>query len=186
MITSDEGKPFVIHLPVLYQRDGEAITVRGHWSRANPQWKHGGEATLILQGPQTYVSPSWYPDKVAEARVPTWNYAVAHLTGPLEVIEDELGLAAIVSDLTTRHEADVGSNWRFEFDDPELRSQLRGIIGFAMRPKKIEVKFKLNQNHPPANVESVAGKLAAGDESARAISGLMLEQLSRKVTKENP
>jgi transcriptional regulator len=186
LITSAGGDPFVTHLPVLYQREGDAISVRGHWSRANPQWKHGGEATLILQGPQTYISPSWYPDKVPAARVPTWNYAVAHLTGTLEIIEDELGLAAIVSELTTRHEAEVGSDWRFEFEDEDLRSQLRGIIGFVLRPSKIEVKFKLNQNHPAANVESVASHLASGTESARAIGGLMLEQLSRKTTGENP
>ena len=186
LITSAGGEPFVTHLPILYQREGDAITVRGHWSRANPQWKHGGEATLILQGPQTYISPSWYPDKVPAARVPTWNYAVAHLSGPLEIIEDELGLAAIVSELTTSHEAEVGSDWRFEFEDEDLRSQLRGIIGFVLRPSRIEVKFKLNQNHPAANVESVANKLASGNESAQAIASLMLEQLSRKATKENP
>jgi transcriptional regulator len=186
VITSAGDEPFVTHLPILYQREGDAISIRGHWSRANPQWKHGGGATLILQGPQTYISPSWYPDKLPEARVPTWNYVAAHLSGPLEIIEDEASLAAIVSDLTTRHEADVGGNWRFEFEEPDLRSQLRGIVGFVLRPAKIEMKFKLNQNHPAANIESVAGKLASGNENARAVSALMLENLSRKATRENP
>jgi transcriptional regulator len=184
LITIFEGEPCITHLPVLYQRDGNDVTVRGHWSRANPQWRHGGEARLILHGPQAYISPSWYPDKVEEARVPTWNYTVAHLAGPLEIIEDEVGLAAIVSELTSSHEAEVGSDWRFEFEDPALRSQLRGIIGFRMPVSRIEVKFKLNQNHPPANVTSVANELARGDENDKAISALMLQQLSRKASKE--
>jgi transcriptional regulator len=184
LITVSEGEPFVTHLPVLYRREEGEITVSGHWSRANPQWQHGGAATLILQGPQAYISPSWYPDKVPESRVPTWNYVVAHLAGPLEIVEDEVGLAAIVSELTANHEAEAGSDWRFEFEDADLRSQLRGIIGFRLRPSQIEIKLKLNQNHPQANVLSVAGKLARGNENARAVADLMLEQLSRKATKD--
>ena len=186
LITTADGAPFIAHLPVSYRRDGSAITVRGHWSRANPQWRHRGEATLLLHGPHAYVSPSWYPDKEAEARVPTWNYAVAHLSGPLEIIEDEAGLASIVSELTERHEAEAGSDWRFEFERADLRSQLRGIVGFALRPTRVEIKFKMSQNHPPANVRSVAEQLSLGGENSTAVATLMREQLSRQATKETP
>lgn len=178
LITVDGGEPFVSHLPILYQREDSQVSVRGHWSRANPQWRHGGEATLILHGPHAYVSPSWYPDKESAARVPTWNYAVAHLSGPLEIIDDEAGLAAIVSDLTTTHEAQVGSDWHFELARDELRSQLRGIVGFRLRPSVIEIKFKLSQNHPEANVRSVAAQLAQGDARGAAVAALMRERLS--------
>jgi transcriptional regulator len=180
LITMALGEPFVSHVPVLYQRHGNEVLVRGHWSRANPQWRHGGEARLILQGPQAYVSPSWYPDKETAARVPTWNYAVAHLAGPLEILEDEADLAAIVSDLSDRFEAGVGSDWRFDPGREDLRSQLRGIIGFRLRPKRIELKFKLNQNHPEANVRAVADALAPGDENQREIARLMRQRLTRR------
>jgi transcriptional regulator len=179
LVTLAEGAPFVSHLPMLYRRDAGGIELRGHWSRANPQWKHGGEATVIFHGPQAYVSPGWYPDKEPAARVPTWNYAVAHLAGSLEILQDEADLAAIVDDLSERFEAGVQAAdpthepWRFEFERDDIRSQLRGIVGFRMRPAKVALKFKLSQNHPVANQVSVVAQLARGNDSQRAVATLM-------------
>jgi transcriptional regulator len=187
LVTIAGGAPYVSHIPVLYRRDADGIEVRGHWSRANPQWKHGGEATLILHGPQAYVSPGWYPDKEAQARVPTWNYAVAHLAGPLEVLQAEAELAAIVDDLSVLFESRVQASdpthepWRFEFERDDIRSQLRGIVGFRMRPAKVALKFKLNQNHPVANQVAVATQLARGDDSQRAVAAMMQDNLERVV-----
>ena len=40
----------------------------------------------MFQGPQAYITPSWYPIKAATAKVvPTWNYAVVHAHGTLRV-----------------------------------------------------------------------------------------------------
>ena len=182
LVTVRNGAPTVSHLPVLYARDGDAVVFRGHWSRANPQWRDGGDALLILHGPDTYVSPSWYPDKEEEARVPTWNYAVAHISGTLEVFDDTDALAAIVSDLSARHETANGSDWRFDPARDDLRVQLNGIVGFRLRAMRIELKFKLSQNHPLANQRSVIGALAAQDgENAQAIAQLMQLRLQRAV-----
>ena len=177
VITLADGEPFVSHLPILYRRDGHGVELRGHWSRANPQWRHPRDARVILHGPHAYVSPAWYPDKEAAARVPTWNYAVAHLSGPLEIIEDEAGLAAIVTDLSDRFEAIAGSDWRFEPERESHRSQLRGIVGFRLRPARIELKFKLSQNHPAANIANAAAQLAKGDDNQRAVAALMNARL---------
>lgn len=174
LITVRDGMPEVNHLPVLYRRDGEAIELRGHWARPNPQAKHAGPATVVVHGPHAYVSPSWYPDKEAEARVPTWNYAVAHLTGTLETFDDEASLAAFVDDLSRHHEASVGRDWRFESDRDDHRRQLRGIIGFRFRVEAATLKFKLNQNHPVANRVAVAGELDQQPrEASRDIARLM-------------
>ena len=81
LVTVRDGAPSVSHLPVLYRRDGEQIELIGHWARPNPQARHAGPALVIVHGPHAYVSPAWYPDKEEAARVPTWNYAVAHLDG---------------------------------------------------------------------------------------------------------
>ena len=159
LITVRDGSPVVSHLPVLYRRDGECIQLRGHWARPNPQARHAGPATAIVHGPHAYVSSSWYPDKEAAARVPTWNYAVAHLAGTLDTFDDEALLAALVDELSHRHEASVGRDWRFEFDRDDHRRQLRGIIGFRFRVESATLKFKLNQNHPAANRIAVADAL---------------------------
>lgn len=182
LITTLGGTPTANHLPVLYRRDGDRVELRGHWSRANPQSRHAGRALAIVHGPHAYVSPSWYPDKEEAARVPTWNYAVAHLQGELTTFEDEAALACVVDDLTRQHEERVGGDWRYEHDREDHRSQLRGIIGFRMAIDRIELKFKLNQNHPAANRRSVADHLARQQrESGREIAALMRERLADDV-----
>lgn len=179
LVTSDaDGHPFVSHMPVLYRRDGEQVFIEGHWARPNPQARHRGEALMVVHGPHAYVSPSWYPDKEAAARVPTWNYAVAHLHGSLETYEDEPALADLVTRLSAHFEATAGSDWQFEPEREDHASQVRGIIGFRFVPVRIELKFKLNQNHPAANVQAVAAALSRQtDSDAHAIASLMLDRL---------
>ena len=178
LVTVADGAPFVSHLPVLYRREGEQVLFRGHWARPNPQWRHAGEGLLILQGPNAYISPSWYPDKESAARVPTWNYAVAHVHGELQVTEDIDDLADIVGELSAKHEAAVGSDWHFDPQRDDLRVQLKGIVGFSLVASRIELKFKLSQNHPEANVRSVVERLPkSGQREGVTIAELMREKL---------
>lgn len=179
VVTVDaDGMPFVSHLPVLYRRDGDAVLIEGHHARPNPQACHAGPVLVMVHGPDAYISPGWYVDKESAARVPTWNYAVAHLSGTFEVFDDEAGLADLVARMSERFEAAVGSDWRFEAEREDHRSQLRGIVGFRFRPNRIELKFKLNQNHPVANVQgAIDGLEGTGTHSARAVAALMRERL---------
>ncbi|UZW63205.1 FMN-binding negative transcriptional regulator [Lysobacter enzymogenes] len=181
LVTVRDDAPQVSHLPVLYAREGERIELRGHWARPNPQARHAGAALAILHGPHAYISPGWYPDKETAARVPTWNYAVAHLHGRLHTFDDEAALAALVDELSVRHEAQVGGDWRFESERDELRRQLRGIVGFRFAVERIELKFKLSQNHPLANRDNVAAQLQAQDrEDSRAVAALMRERMAAR------
>lgn len=179
VVTVDaDGAPFVSHLPVLYRRDGDAVLIEGHHARPNPQARHAGPVLVIVHGPDAYISPGWYIDKESAARVPTWNYAVAHLAGELEFFEDEAGLADLVARMSVRFESAIGSDWRFEPDREDHRSQLRGIIGFRFRPRRIALKLKLSQNHPAANVRgAIDGLEGTGTQAARTIAGLMRERL---------
>lgn len=171
-----DGSPQVNHLPVLYVRDGENIVLEGHWARPNPQASHTGDALAIVHGPHAYVSPSAYPDKEAAARVPTWNYAVAHLHGTLQPFDDTASLADLVQRLSLHFETSVGRNWRFEPERDDHARQLRGIVGFRLRVTRPVLKFKLSQNHPLANRQAVAADLASrNDTDASAIAQLMDE-----------
>lgn len=183
LITVVDGEPVVSHLPVVYRREGEQVAFHGHWARPNPQWRHGGDAVLIVHGPNAYVSPSWYPDKENAARVPTWNYAVAHVHGRLRITEDIDELAEIVGELSQRFEAAVGSDWRFDPTRADLRVQLKGIVGFSLLASRIELKFKLNQNHPDANVRSVIERMPiSGQRDGDAVAGLMRENLAARAS----
>ena len=178
LVTVADGLPFVSHLPVLYARDGDRIVIEGHWARPNPQARHAGPAMVIVHGPHAYLSPGWYADKEEAARVPTWNYAVAHLHGTLESTEDADRLASIVDRLSQANEARVGNDWRFEHDRDDHVRQLRGIIGFRFTVDRVELKFKLSQNHPVANVEGAAAALhRLGGEDNVAVADLMRERL---------
>lgn len=181
VVSTRDGTPEASHLPVLYARDAATVRFRGHWARPNPQWQglHGERALLIVHGPHAYISPSWYVDP--EARVPTWNYAVAHISGRMRVFEDIDELAALVNELAQKYERGVGSTWRFEPTAGDNRNELRGIVGFELAVERIELKFKLNQNHPAANVLGAANALERhGGENRAEVAALMRERLARR------
>ncbi|MCC4601260.1 FMN-binding negative transcriptional regulator [Xanthomonas melonis] len=180
----DDGVPAISHLPVLYRRDGEAVTIEGHWARPNPQARATGDAVIVVHGPHAYVSPNWYPDKEAAARVPTWNYAVAHLHGECSRVEDEQALGDLIGRMSRHFEQRVGSDWQFEMERDSHRRQLRGLVGFRFVPRRIELTFKLSQNHPAANQRSVSQFLAQQhDQASHAIGALMQAAVDADTTR---
>ncbi|MFC7520883.1 FMN-binding negative transcriptional regulator [Xanthomonas populi] len=179
LISKDEdGQPAITHLPVLYRRDAQAVTIEGHWARPNPQARQPGDAVIVVQGPHAYVSPSWYLDKDPAARAPTWNYAVAHLHGRCSLITDELEVGDLIGRTSAHFEQRVGSDWLFEMERDSHRRQLRGLVGFRFVPSRIELTFKLSQNHPAGNVAAVSDALEqqASSES-RELATLMRDAL---------
>lgn len=161
--TGSDGLPQVTLLPVVYRRDGDDILIEGHWARPNPQAGHAGPALVLVHGPHGYVSPGWYPDKDAMARVPTWNYAAAELRGTLEPVTDPDALIDILDRLSARYEAQVGGDWDLLPIEPRQRRMLAGIIGFRFRARQVQIKLKLSQNHPQANQHGVIDALSALD-----------------------
>jgi transcriptional regulator len=161
--TGGDGLPQVTLLPVVYRRDGQEILIEGHWARPNPQAGHAGPALVLVHGPHGYVSPGWYPDKDAQARVPTWNYAAAELRGTLEPVTDPDALIDMLDRLSAKYEALVGGDWDLLPIEPRQRRMLAGIVGFRFRAQQVQVKLKLSQNHPEANQHSVIDALSALD-----------------------
>ncbi|MDT5103036.1 MAG: transcriptional regulator, partial [Mycobacterium sp.] len=158
-------------LPFVYDR--ERRTLLGHFARNNDHWRQPvlGEALVIVRGPDSYISPSWYASKVEHGRVvPTWNYVTAHVHGALTVHDDVEWLAALVRRLTDQHEAGRPAPWSVD-DAPEkfVQGQLRAIVGVEVAISRIEGKFKLSQNRPDADIDGViAGLQEVGDESSAA------------------
>ncbi|MDT5194826.1 MAG: transcriptional regulator [Mycobacterium sp.] len=158
-------------LPFVYDR--ERRTLLGHFARNNDHWRQPvlGEALVIVRGPDSYISPSWYASKVEHGRVvPTWNYVTAHVHGALTVHDDVEWLAALVRRLTDQHEAGRPAPWSVD-DAPEkfVQGQLRAIVGVEIAISRIEGKFKLSQNRPDADIDGViAGLAEAGDELGAA------------------
>jgi transcriptional regulator len=157
-------------LPFVY--DPETGTLRGHLARNNDQWRRPviGEALVIARGPDSYISPSWYPTKAEHGRaVPTWNYVTAHVYGQLIVHDDPAWVERLVRDLTERHETGRPQPWSVDDAPPQfIAGQLRAIVGVELAITRIEAKFKLSQNRSGTDIAGVISGLTADDQQETA------------------
>ncbi|WP_224392296.1 FMN-binding negative transcriptional regulator [Pseudonocardia sp. ICBG1293] len=161
-------------LPFVHDRGRGSLL--GHLARNNDHWTRadGRQGLVIVRGPDSYVSPSWYASTAEHGRVvPTWNYVTAHVRGTVVVHDDIAWLEDVVRRLTDLHEAGRAAPWSVD-DAPEafVRGQLRAIVGVELRIESVEAKVKLSQNRPAADVDGVVrGLEAAGDpDTARAVA----------------
>jgi transcriptional regulator len=159
--------PEANHLPMLLSEDGKFL--RGHVARANPVWKAGdGAALAIFLGPHAYVSPNWYPSKVATGKaVPTWNYITVHARGALRWVQDADWLRGHVAALSEAHESERAEPWKLT-DAPEsyVDAMLRAIVGFELSIAALEGKYKLSQNRDAADRDGVREGLARDGQDA--------------------
>jgi len=151
--------------------------LRAHMPRANPLWKEAcSEALVIFQGPQGYISPSWYPSKHAHGQaVPTWNYAVVHAYGTPRFVEDRGWLLQNVTELTNTHEGSQQLPWRVSDAPAEYVDKLLGqIVGIEIVITRLQGKWKMSQNRPPADrLGVIAGLTATDDAAASAVQELV-------------
>ncbi len=159
------------HLPLLLvPEEGEFGTLYGHFAKANLHWRDlagGAETLVICNGPDAYVSPSWYPAKAEHGKVvPTWNYIAVHAYGQAEVFDDAERLLQLVSRLSDQHEAGRAQPWAVsEAPRDYLDSMLRAIVGFALPIRRLEGKWKLGQNRSSADQYGVQAGLNASTDS---------------------
>ena len=153
-------------------------------ARPNPQWRSfapDADALMIFQGPEAYIRPGWYPSKAEHDKVvPTWNYAVVHAYGRLEVVQDQAWLLAHVSELTQQQEAPYAAPWSTT-DAPEnyLAMMARGIIGLKFAITRLEGKVKMSQNREPRDRAGVVRGLADRAQGEDSEIAALVEKLSR-------
>jgi transcriptional regulator len=153
------------HAPVVLHTDiGQQGVLRCHFARANSQWKtipSSPGVLAIFQGPQHYITPSWYPSKKEHGKVvPTWNYVVVHVRGHAKTFEDCDELIAHVTALTNQNEQVFDTPWSVS-DAPReyIEAMTRAIVGIEISIEKIEGKWKASQNRPPADRQRVVNGL---------------------------
>jgi transcriptional regulator len=152
-------------------------TLRGHVARANPLWREaaGQPVLAVFNGPQAYITPSWYPSKAATHKVvPTWNYTLVHAHGVLRAVEDASWLHALVSGLTAHQEAQRDLPWAVaDAPDDYVQQMLRAIVGIEIPVDRLIGKWKISQNRSDADRLGVAAGLAEGEAPARAMAALV-------------
>lgn len=159
--------PRVAHAPVVLSDD--AATLQFHLARGNALTRHldGATALAVVQGPDAYVSASWYE---AADQVPTWNYVAVEMEGTVSKMDDA-ALIAQLDTLSAIHEARVGANppWTRGKMNPALFSKMTGaIVGFDMRITAWRPTIKLSQNKSADERERVAVGIEATGHGALA------------------
>jgi transcriptional regulator len=168
--------------PFLLDPEGpEKGTLRLHIARANPQWREleaVDECLIVFQGPQDYVTPSWYATKRETGKVvPTWNYATVHAWGRPRVMNDDVWLRRQIEDLTRSRESRRAEPWQVD-DAPAdfVAAQMRGIVGVEIVISRIEGKWKMSQNRPEADRSGVVAGFREAGEAGEAIAALVAER----------
>ncbi len=84
------------------------IAARGH-----------AQALVLFLGPQSYVTPSWYPTKYETGKVvPTWNYIAVHAYGALHAVDDEATPSDTI-DVEIVIDRLLGK-WKLSQDEPDV------------------------------------------------------------------
>jgi transcriptional regulator len=170
-VTYDGEKPLATHLPVeVIESEDGALTVLGHMSRANPQWKSfgDGEVLLIFQGAHTYISPRWY----GHVNVPTWNYLMVHLYGKVRLLEGE-ALYSMLSSLVKNHEEPTSYSLE-SLPQDLVQKEMNGIVGFAVDVTRVDAGYKLSQNRNDEDHDNIIRQLdGRGDENSSLVAKAM-------------
>jgi transcriptional regulator len=182
LISAGPGGLMANPIPFLVDEAGpEFGTLRCHLARANEQARElqqVDECLVVFQGPQVYVTPSWYATKGESGKVvPTWNYVTVHASGRPKVIEDAAWLRRQLDDLTLQREGKRPAPWKVD-DAPAafVQMQIKGIIGVEIPILRLEGKWKVSQNRPHADRVGVRDGLLRDGQADEAMARLVAER----------
>lgn len=168
LIVADDGGIEANHVPFYLssEQGGTLGQLQCHLARSNPVWQrlHDGARVLaVFQGPDAYVSPSWYETKADTGRVvPTWNYLAVHAEGSARIIEDSTWLKHHLHRLTDQHEASMSNPWSVDDAPTDFTERLvKAIVGVEIKIEVLTGKLKASQNQPEKNRAGVKAGLEA-------------------------
>ncbi|RDX36354.1 FMN-binding negative transcriptional regulator [Kangiella sp. HD9-110m-PIT-SAG07] len=172
LIIADEGGIEANHVPfhLTHTEDSSFGILQCHVSRKNTVWQRltdGQPVLAIFQGPDAYVSPSWYPTKKETGRVvPTWNYLAIHAEGTAHAIEDPEWIHRHLQQLTDQHESAMSEPWSINDAPSDYTERLtQAIVGIEIKVEALSGKLKASQNLPERNREGVKAGLKENGEN---------------------
>ncbi|RXZ36096.1 FMN-binding negative transcriptional regulator [Oxalobacteraceae bacterium CAVE-383] len=177
LITAGSNGLMANLIPFSLHAGGENGILRAHLARGNKQLdalREGAETLVVFQGPECYVTPSWYSSKAEHGKVvPTWNFAMVQVRGKPEVMDDVSWIHAQVGEMTVNQESKREQPWKV-FDAPEdyIAAQLKAIVGIEIPIFAIEGKWKMSQNRLPADRQGVIDGLRR-EEGCPSMLGAM-------------
>ena len=162
MVVTGQPSVQITNVPTILERAPEGKDkIWWHLAKGNAQNEAmKGPVTIVFHGPHQFISPNWYEAKTA---VPTWNFAVVHVTGSPRRIDDDAAVAAGLRRLVMRNEGKYGGGGDWDFDkiaESQLKAMRGGIVAYEMAVDKLEGKFKLGQERSQQDREGVLKGLA--------------------------
>ncbi|MCB0106850.1 MAG: FMN-binding negative transcriptional regulator [Caldilineaceae bacterium] len=176
LVSHVDGALFATHVPVTIAERSDAMVIRGHLAKANPQGRELAtqqEVLVIFQGPHAYISPQNYAKRES---VPTWNYIAVHAYGAAQLVTDEAGKLASLAALIAATEPAHQQQWDGQTEQFR-RGLLNGIVAFEIRVARLEGKAKLSQNRPVDDQVRVAAALVDHPDSAAQAVGHAMQEL---------
>jgi len=164
LVSNAKGGPLATNLPLLIENAGsdesDSMVLVGHMARANEHAQHLKKADApvlaIFEGPWSYVTASWYPNRDMPS---TYYYTAVHCYGDIE-LQEETALDRSLEELTRKMESTYPNGWRTdEVPRSEITRRFTGIVGFRLHVSRMEAKFKLGQDEPIRDALAVADVL---------------------------
>jgi transcriptional regulator len=175
LISKGDIYPTATHIPIELTKIEGTYSLRGHISKANPQWKeweNNPETLAIFQSPiHDYISASWYNHE----NVSTWNYMSVHVQGKIRILNQE-ELWQSLKALTDKYEKDQAQPIAIENLSPQTMKQIHGIVGFDLSIDHIDCAFKMSQNRNDEDYLNIIQQLR---NSNKSLSVMMAEHLEK-------
>ncbi|MFL6335730.1 MAG: FMN-binding negative transcriptional regulator [Pyrinomonadaceae bacterium] len=171
------------HIPfIFHEKLGSPGLLHGHIARVNPlltQVSRDVNAMVIFRGPDKFISPSWYPTKWETGKVvPTWNFAVVHMHGPLRFIDDTRWIRSHVEEMTNLHEASRPAPWKVTDAPADYIDQLlSALVGLELTVERVDAKWKASQNRSAEDRHGVVrGLMHEGTPAAVEMADLVRQE----------
>lgn len=188
--TSKDGDIHANHFPFVidYDETSSKVRLRVHVPRKlGPQLddlKAGSKCMVVFQGPEAYITPSWYVHTKPSTgkTVPTWDFATVHCHGtPKLFLDPEEGDAFLdkqLDDLTRIMEQTIPDKKPWEVSEaPENYTRLlkKAIYGLEIDVSRTEAKWKMSQDKPDADINGVISGLRSQGEKGQIVADSVQE-----------
>lgn len=163
VITTDaDGKFIANHIPFYLHEDKDSgkLYLQAHVAKKNhqiPSLTANENVLVIFQTPESYISPSYYPEKERTHKfVPTWDFGSVHVYGKLRIIDDFDFVRKQLEHFSSQQELKREKPWKLS-DAPEgyLNTLQKAITGLEIEIGSTECKLKFEQKMSRENIDGV-------------------------------
>lgn len=174
LVSQNQQGMDAMHIPLyLDKTDSNSFRLKGHIAKANPLWKNTdkhSDVLVIFQGPNSYISPNYYPSKkIHEKVVPTWNYVAIHVKGKITFIHDAAWKMDMLNVLTDEQEQTQNIPWSVaDAPDDFIEKMSNAIVGIEINIESIVGQWKTSQNKSKDDKQGVVDGLAHAEKNDMA------------------